>query len=91
MPADPTIVKPLRRPTPTQERVAELVARGLSYAEIARLMGIAPRTVRAHVATLDLLLAGLEGLPPKTRVYLAAKSWERSAITPAESYWTAAR
>lgn len=41
-----------RRPTPRAYWVADLVADGLPNREIAKLMGITPRTVKAYMSRL---------------------------------------
>lgn len=52
--------------TPAQERVARLVAEGLTYGEIALQLGCAARTVRAHVEAIALRIPGDE--PQRYRI-----------------------
>jgi DNA-binding CsgD family transcriptional regulator len=42
--------------TPRQRRCAELAARGIPNAQIGELMGVKPRTVKAHLARIFALL-----------------------------------
>jgi TolB-like protein len=61
--------------TPRQREVIELVARGLSNDDIARVLGIAAATVRAHVSALLLALA----VDNRTEAAALYTSWSRSA------------
>lgn len=42
--------------TRRQEEVLKLAARGLVYEEIARIMGVSPRTIRTHMYNVLLTL-----------------------------------
>lgn len=57
--------------TPRQRRVVELLADGLSCPQVARKLGIALPTVRAHVQNIARGLPG--DLPALRRVKLAAQ------------------
>ena len=52
------VIEPSRPLTPAQERVARLVAEGLTYGEIAAELGCAARTVPAHVEAIALRIPG---------------------------------
>jgi DNA-binding NarL/FixJ family response regulator len=47
--------------TPRQRRCAELAARGIPNSEIAELIGVKPRTVKAHLARVFSLLGIHDG------------------------------
>lgn len=67
--------------TPTQERVAERMGRGLSYAQAAEDLGVAPSTVKAHVQCIAMKLDNPESLPPKSLVSLwaARQEWKKAS------------
>lgn len=44
--------------TPRQKQVAALVAKGMSYREIAPRLGMAPETVRTHIKQAAIRLGG---------------------------------
>lgn len=52
--------------TPRQREVVDRLAQGLTYREIARALGIAPKTVRVHVQAVAAHLPGPGG--PQRRV-----------------------
>ena len=60
-------VSPVRPLTPTQARVAQLVALGKTYIEIGADLSMAPHTVRHHVYDIANLLPD-DGLPQYRRV-----------------------
>lgn len=60
--------------TGAQQRVARLVAEGLSYRSIATQLGIAPSTVRVHVNAVARSLLSMTGVPAKNRVQMWAGS-----------------
>jgi DNA-binding NarL/FixJ family response regulator len=47
--------------TPRQRRCAELATRGISNSEIAELIGVKPRTIKAHLARVFVLLGIHDG------------------------------
>jgi DNA-binding NarL/FixJ family response regulator len=47
--------------TPREQEVIELVARGFSYAEIARLQGVTVHTVQTHIKNIYRKLAVRSG------------------------------
>lgn len=55
-------VKPLKPLTPCQQRVAELIARGWGYKDVAGRLNVKPRTVRAHVEAIAALLPNEDNL-----------------------------
>lgn len=57
--------------TPRQRRVVELLADGLSCPQVARKLGIALPTVRAHVRSIAAHVPG--DLPALRRVRLKAR------------------
>lgn len=68
---------PVRELTAKQAQVARLVARGLSYKQIAAALNVAPRTARAHVQAIAILL-------PETNwpVYTRVRLWAQVAYPP---------
>lgn len=72
--------KLLRPFTPTQQKIAALIARNLSYKEIGRqLGGRRPRTIRGHVESMAMMIDGMDDdLEPRIKVYLYVKhgQWE---------------
>lgn len=77
--------KLLRPFTPTQQKIAALIAKGRSYAYIGReLGGRKRRTVRGHVESMAMLIDGVEeDLSPRMKVYLYVKhlEWEAGRKT----------
>lgn len=83
-----------RRPfTEQQQKIAELIVttvvsngqqRGLSYAEIGAELDISEHTVRSHVRAMASMIAGLDILPPRTRIYVAVKCPDVAAALRAE-------
>lgn len=55
--------EPIRPLTPRQVQVAQELARGRSYRDVGRALGMKPRTVRMHVAAIALLLPNPDALP----------------------------
>ena len=49
---------PIRQPSERQLQVARLCGEGMSYVEIARELGISPRTAKMHVHAVAALLPG---------------------------------
>lgn len=69
---------PVRPLTPTQARVAQLVARGKTYQEIGADLNISPRTAEHHVYDIANLLPD-DGLPQYRRVQRWASQTGRAA------------
>ena len=61
--------EPCRPLTPREQQVAELVAAGLTNAQIAVTMAISVRTVDAHLAHIGLKLRS-RGVPTRERILL---------------------
>ena len=59
--------------TPRQLAVVRLLAAWKSYRQIGAALGMAPRTVKCHVATVALKLDNPDSIPAKTLVWLWAK------------------
>jgi DNA-binding NarL/FixJ family response regulator len=65
--------------TPRQRRCAELAARGIPNSQIAELMGVKPRTVKAHLARVFALLGIHDG---HKRTKLAALLNQHRPVQP---------
>lgn len=66
-------VRPRRPLTPTQQIVADLVARGMRYPDIGKALSMRPETVKFHTICVAKLLPG--DLPAQARV----ATWWRGA------------
>lgn len=64
-------VKPFKPLTPAQERVANLIARGWGYKQVAQRLRTSPRTVEHHVEAIAGLLPD-DDLSPRERVRIWA-------------------
>jgi DNA-binding CsgD family transcriptional regulator len=58
--------------TPTQTRIAQLVAAGMSNAEIGHELGIAVGTVKTHLGRIYVTLGYFDG-NPRVRLALAVQ------------------
>lgn len=69
--------------TPRQQEVAELVARRLTTKHIATRLGITPRRVQVHIASIAFTLS----VPPEydERIELYRWWWEATTTRPASS------
>lgn len=72
-------INPLLRLTAQQKRIADGIARELSYAEIGAELCISEHTVRAHVKQMALIVCEPAELPPRWRILfvMKAREWEQ--------------
>jgi DNA-binding NarL/FixJ family response regulator len=70
-----TAVKPFRRLTAAQEKVAKAISGGWSYKIVGAHLNMSPRTVQHHVHEIAKLLPD-DGLPARIRVMLWARLYE---------------
>lgn len=65
--------------TPAEEKAVHYLAQGLTYQEVAEVMGCSPRTARAHISNAAAKIPGDH--PMQLRVvewYRGGKVWVRS-------------
>jgi DNA-binding NarL/FixJ family response regulator len=73
---DPAAVERVALLSPREREVLQLVARGLTNAEVALELVVTPATVKTHVARL------LEKLGVRDRVQAVALAYEADAVRP---------
>lgn len=73
----PDVIGPqdLKKPSPRQQEVLELVALGLTNGEIGGILGVTRETIKSHVRDL------LWKMDARNRVYLVTLAWEQGLIT----------
>lgn len=75
-------VEPFKPLTPCQAKVADLIARGWDFKEVAQRLRKSPRTIEHQVEAIAALLPD-DGLSPKERVRLWALCVAIKGLVPA--------
>lgn len=72
------MIGPIRPLSEAQRRVTTLIGHGHDAAEVARRLGLQPKTVRSHVETIAAMIPNPDAIPPYRLVMLwaAHERWD---------------